>query len=226
MCDALLTETFDVEGAPRGEVHDLLQLLGGTGRIHAVGVALVTHALEHAAAVRTRGRKLPRRLSTTTRFAHRAHDFGNHVAGLVHDHEVPGAHVLHLHLVLVVQRRHRDRRTGDDDRLENGEGRHPTSAPDRDFNIEQTRRSLLGGKLPRDRPPRRAARESQPQSLGQVVDLHHDAIDLIAKFVAVRFEPIATSDHRRRADFGRRLGGGEETPVRQLRQSLDVAGEG
>jgi len=29
LCDALLTETFDVEGAPRGEVHDLLQLLGG-----------------------------------------------------------------------------------------------------------------------------------------------------------------------------------------------------
>ena len=51
--DALLAESLDVERAARGEVHDLLELLGGTRRIHAVGVALGAATHERLTALGT-----------------------------------------------------------------------------------------------------------------------------------------------------------------------------
>ena len=89
---------------------------------------------------------------------HRADDLGDHVAGLAHDDGVAGAHVLGLHLVLVVQRRQPDGRAADEHRLEHGERRGLPGAADRHHDVVQHRGALLGRELVGDRPARRLRR--------------------------------------------------------------------
>ena len=130
---------------------------------------------------------------------HRPDDLGDHVAGLAHDHRVAGAHVLGAHLVLVVQRGHADRRAADEHRLEHGERRRPTGAPDRHLDVAQQRGALLGRELVGDGPARRPRREPEPLALGEVVDLDHHAVDLVAEVVAVLLPVQAVGVRPRRA---------------------------
>ena len=81
--------------------------------------------------------------------------------------DVAGPHVLGPHLVLVVQRRLADGDAADEHRLEHGERRGPTGAPDRHEDVEQLRGALLGRELEGDRPARRARRRAQLLALAR-----------------------------------------------------------
>ncbi len=198
---SLFAESFNVECPARREVHDLFEQLRRTRRVHAVRVALVAATNERVPALGTGGRKRPLLGASPARFDDRAHHLGNDVAGLAHDDQIPGPYVLRGYLVLVVQGRHRHRRARDDDGLKDGEGRGPPRATDRDLDLYESRCSLLGRELARDRPARSATREAQTFSLGEVVDLDHRAIDVVAKIVAMRLEPVAAFDRGGRAFF-------------------------
>ena len=115
---------------------------------------------------------------------HRRHDLGDHVAGAAHDHRVALAHVLAVQLVLVVQRRERDGRAADEDRIEHGERRDLAGAAGVDGDALDARGALLGGELVRDRPARRAAGRAELVAQRQLVDLHHHAVDLVGQLVA------------------------------------------
>ena len=110
---------------------------------------------------------------------HRAEDLGDHVAGLAQDDGVAGADVLALDLVGVVQRGVLDGRAGDLGRLHDAVRRDPAGAPDVDPDLEELGVDLLGRVLERDRPPRRPAGRAEPALQRDVVDLHHDAVDLV-----------------------------------------------
>ena len=152
-----------------------------------VGLALEPHELGRSRA-RDRGEP-PRRQALRALGQHRPDDLGDDVAGLAHDHRVAGAHVLGPHLVLVVQRGQADGGAADEHRLQHGEGRGPAGAADRHHDVEQGG-ALLGRELVGDRPPRRLGREAQLVAVGEVVDLHHHAVDLVVEVVAVLL-PVA-----------------------------------
>ena len=146
----------------------------GTGRIHAVGVALVAACARGAAALGAV------RAETSTALPRRRPGSGTAptTSGITSPAfrtmtRSPGRTSFTATWSCVVQRRHRDRRAGDDDRLEHREGRGASRAPDRDLDREQPRRALLGRELPRDRPARRATRKAQSRAFGEVVDLDH-----------------------------------------------------
>ena len=116
---------------------------------------------------------------------HRAEDLRDHVAGLAQDHGVAGADVLAPHLVGVVQRRALDRGAGDLGRLHHPERRDPAGAAGVGADLEELGVDLLGRVLVGDRPARRPARRPQPALQADVVDLDHDAVDLVLDVVAV-----------------------------------------
>ena len=89
---------------------------------------------------------------------HRPDDLGDDVARLAHDDGVAGAHVLGLHLVLVVQRGQPDGRAADEHRLEHGERRGLPGAADRHHDVLEQRGALLGRELVGDGPARRLRR--------------------------------------------------------------------
>ena len=112
----------------------------------------------------------------------------------------PGRTSLSADLVLVVQRGHRDRRAGDDHRLEDGVGRRAPRPPDRDLDRQQARGALLGRELARDRPARRARLVAPSVARWSVVvHLDHHAVDVVGEVVAVRLEPLAARERSPRA---------------------------
>ena len=125
----------------------------------------------------------------------RADHLGDHVAGLAHDDRVAGPHVLQADLVLVVQRRDADRGATDEHRIEHGEGRGPTGATDRHLDVAQQRGALLGRELERDGPARGLGGDAEELALGQLVDLHHGAVDLVVEVVAVRLPALRVARH-------------------------------
>ena len=154
--DALLAEALDVHGAARGEVDDPLHALRRAVGVDAVGVALALEADER-----------PRRSSGTCSGSatarcrlcpgaqHRPDDLGDDVSRLAHDDGVAGPDVFQADLVLVVQAGEADHRPGDADGLQLGERRRPPGAPDRDEDVLEQGRLLLGRELVGDRPPGR-----------------------------------------------------------------------
>ena len=78
-----------------------------------------------------------------------------------------------------------DGRAGHLGRLHHAERRHPAGAADVDPDVEQLGVDLLGRVLERDRPARRPARRAQPTLEADVVDLDHDAVDLVGDVVTV-----------------------------------------
>ena len=119
----------------------------------------------------------------------------------------PGRTSFGADLVLVVQRGHADGRAADEHRLEHGEGRGPAGAPDRHLDVAQHGGALLGRELVGDGPARRLGGDAEQLALGQLVDLHHHAVDLVVEVVAVLLpvagsSPYTSSSDSTLADLG------------------------
>ena len=134
---------------------------------------------------RTEGREHPRPGVGRAFGQHGPEYLRDDVAGLAHDDEVAGPHILEPHLVLVVQRGHADRRPADEDRLEFGKGRGLALAADRHVDGPQPSGLFLGGELVRDGPLGCAARAAEHPLLREIVDLDHHTVDLVGEVVAV-----------------------------------------
>ncbi len=221
--DALLAQPLDVHRRTRRVVRDPLHPLRRAVDVGAVGVALPRQPHERLAARRARFRKGPFGFAAL-RIAHRPHDLGDDVARLAHHDEVARAHVLDGHLVLVVQRRHADRRTAHEDRLQPGEGRRPPGAPDGDHDVEEPGRPLLGRELERDGPPGCPRRGTEHLMKGELVDLGDHAVDLISEVVARLGQLVAARHHRRHADDPPGVGAHGKAGLGQLRQRVGLRG--
>ena len=125
----------------------------------------------------------------------RSDDLRDHVAGLAQHDGVADQHALALHLAGVVQRRHADRRAGDQHRLHHPERRHPAGPPDVDADVEQLGGDLLRRVLVRDRPARRPRRRAELVLHRPLVELDHHAVDLVLDRVPVLAEVADVGPH-------------------------------
>src|SRR6476659_8396563 len=111
----------------------------------------------------------------------RPDDLRDHVAGPLDDHEVALTDVLAVDVLLVVERRRRDRDTTHVDRLELRPGIERAGASDPDVDPlepgHRRRRSPLEGAC----PPRALVKRAEAALLVEVVDLDHDAVDLVVE---------------------------------------------
>ena len=105
-------------------------------------------------------------------------DLRDHVAGAQDDHVVAGPDVLAREVLLVVQRRGLDRDAADVHRLERRERVQVAELADVPVDRVQPRDRGRGRELPGDRPARVAPDHAEPALQLDVVDLHHDAVDL------------------------------------------------
>ena len=226
LADGPLAEALDVHRAPRRPVDD--------PGVHAGrGTTGSTQRVSASPSGRTNGSPQAGHVVGNThgfgpvraQREHRPDDLGDHVAGLAHDHRVARPHVLRLHLVLVVQRRHADRRAADEHRLEHGERRRPPGAADRHLDVAQHGGALLGRELVGDRPARRPRREPELLALVDVVDLHDDTVDLVAEVVAVLLPVLAVGEHVVERREHLHLGVHREPERAEERQRLGVRGE-
>ena len=94
----------------------------------------------------------------------------------------------------------------DEHRLELRERRGAAGAPDAHHDAPEQRGLLLGRELEGGRPARRLARDSELLALAEIVDLHHDAVDLVAERVTARFHAARRTRTRRRCRRGARCG--------------------
>ena len=95
------------------------------------------------------------RESAGRRRDHRRDDARDDVARLFDDDRIPLADVLARDVFGVVERRHRDRRPGDEDRFENGIGSVRAGAPDVHRDAQEPGVRLLRRELERRRPARK-----------------------------------------------------------------------
>jgi hypothetical protein len=100
----------------------------------------------------------------------------------------------------VVQRRVRDRRSADEDRLELGHGRQLAGSPDLDADVVEARRLLLRRILLRHRPARLARLEAELVLKRAVVDLVDDSVDLVRQGRALRRDRVVELDQAARAE--------------------------
>ena len=190
--DGALAETLDVHGPPRGPVDDALIALERTGGLDTSGVGLTLGPFESTAdRARAEGGELPLGETARTLGEHRADHLGNDIAGLADHDEVARTDVFQADLVLVVERRHGDRGAADEHRLQYGERCGATGAADRDLDVEETGGALLWRELERDRPTGRPRGVTELDALREVVDLHHDTVDVVVEIVAVLL-PVTT----------------------------------
>ena len=141
---------------------------------------------ERGAALRAVRRHHERPLGAVAQLDDRPDDLGDHVAGLAQHHGVADQHALAGHLL---------RRcagwpcsTVEPETCTGSitpERRDPPGAADVDPDVEQLGGDLLRRVLVRDRPPRRARRRAEPALGRDVVDLDHDAVDLVVDVVPV-----------------------------------------
>ena len=141
---------------------------------------------ERAAARAARRRHHPGLRVRRAQAEDRRDDARDDVARLLDDDRVPFAEILARDVLGVVQRRHRDRRSGDEHRLEHGVGRVRAGPPDVDFDLQQLRVRLLRRELERRRPARELRRRPQLLAQREVVDLDDDAVGVELE-VAPRF---------------------------------------
>ncbi len=195
LTNPFLAESLDVHRAAAREVHDALDPLHRAVDVDAVVIGLAFEAHEGFTARRALRGELPAPGARRSLGEDRPDDFGDHVAGAPDDHGVARAHVLARDVVLVVQRGERDVRAADEHRLEHRERRRPAGPTDADHDVVENSRLLLGRKLVRDRPARRPRGVSHLGPLSQILDLHHDAVDVVAERVTVGLHLLAEREH-------------------------------
>ena len=148
-----VSEVLDVHGSAPREMEEPFEPLGRTSalvRTAVVGLALAADERGSAGVAGCRHLPAPGALLPTGR--HRPDDLGDHVARPSHDHRVPRSDVLAPDLVLVVQRRVRDRHAADEHGLEHGERCDLPRPPGVDIDRAQQRGPFLRRELVRDRP--------------------------------------------------------------------------
>ena len=169
--------------------------LPGTGVVGAKRGGLVLAPHEPGSALGALRGESPRRPVVGAVGQHRAQHLGDDVAGLADHDGVAGAHVLDGHLVGVVEGGGGDRGATHEHGFEPGERGGLTAGSDRHLDVEQRGVALLGRHLVGDRPAGCPGREAQFALQDQVVDLDHDAIDLVVEVVADRLDGLHVLEH-------------------------------
>ena len=199
LIDQRLAEPLDVHRAARGEVLEAAAQPRRTARVLAApdrflfascsGVSQIgqvvgiTHGCGSSAPV---GRRCGSDITT----------FGMTSPAFSIRTIVAGADVLARDFLRVVQRRPRDRRAGQEHRLEHGVRRHRAGAADVDADLEQLRRRLLRRELVGEGPARKLRRRAGLLAPRDVVQLDDDAVGL-ERQVVPRVDPLAAErDHR------------------------------
>ena len=136
-----------------------------------------------------------------------AHHLRDHVPGAAHDHRVPGAHVLALHLVDVVQRDVAHRHAADEHRLQARHGRQRPGAPHLELDAAHHGEHFIGGKLVRDRPARCARDEAHALLVGAAVQLVDHAVDLVGQRAAACAQVLVVGQAALDAAHGAHLRG-------------------
>src|SRR5690606_29537499 len=183
LADPLLAQALDVQRAAAGEVLDAAGRPGRAGDVHAAGVGLALRPDQRLAAHRAVLWEPPRLALGIPVGEHGAEDLGDDVAGPADDDGVARAHVLGPDLVLVVEGGLPHRDAAHEDGLEHGVGRGPTGAAHRHLDVEQLGGALLGRELVGDGPAGGLGGEAEVGPASDVVDLHDDAVDLVAEVV-------------------------------------------
>ena len=126
---------------------------------------------------------------------HRAYDLGYHVAGLAHDDGVAGPDVFQPDLVLVVKARQAHDRAGDTHGYQLRERCRSPGPADRDEDVVEASRLLLGRELVGDGPTGRMGGGTEARVKPEIVHLHDDAVDLVAEAVAASLDVAAVGEH-------------------------------
>ena len=226
LADELVAQAVDVHRLAADPVAQaLVGLRGAVDRDAAVGdLALLAHDGTAAAGATVGHAELGR--VGGTQLEHGSHDLGNDVAGLVDDDRVAHADVLALDLVLVVQGCAGDGGAGDDHRVELGDRRQDARAADLDADLAQHGALLLGRELERDGPARRTRGEAEGALLGERVDLHDDAVDVVVEIGAVSEGLGAEVVDLARAGHVARVGVDRKAAVTQPAEEVVLGGDG
>lgn len=181
------SEATDVEGLARRKVANRALQLRGAGQ--AVGTTIewtVTH--DARVAFRAAPRHGERPDPTYARAIHASDDVGDDVAGTNDTHAIANAQVLASDLLAVVRRRTRDRHTADVDGTQHGDGRQHAGPAHLHDDVLDDGLFLVRRELEGERPPRMASGRAQAFARGQIVELEHDAVDLVRQRAATRLQ--------------------------------------
>ena len=180
--DDLLAEAVDVHLVPRCEELDRTEPLGRAAdpvRAHEDHPALLAHELRLARRARGRWRdQVARRRDRDVQ------DLRNDLASLLDGDAIADPQAQAGDLVPVVNRRPRDGRPRDVDRIEDRDRGHGTRAPDIELDLAQDGGDLARRKLVRDRPARKLGGRPEGGALRKIVDLHDESIDLVRQRIA------------------------------------------
>src|SRR5205823_15107221 len=133
------------------------------------------------------------------------YDLRDHIAGSADDDRIADAHVLAPHLVFVVQGRVGDRDAADEHRFQARHRRYRAGAPDLNLDGDDFGGHLFGRKLVRDCEARRPRHEAEALLLREIVDLVHDAVDLVGQRVALLAEATVVVENAVETAYHRAL---------------------
>ena len=169
-------------------------------------------------------RHVPHGRSFRAQGQHGAQHLGDDVARLAHDDRVAHAHVLAVHLVLVVQRRARHGGAGHHHGIQLGHRGEHAGAAHLHGDVAQDGGLLFGRELERDGPARRAGCVSHGLLLHERTHLHHHAVDLVGQIFPPLERPGAEGMDRlfRLAELD--VGVHVEAGLAQPLQKLPLAG--
>ena len=148
----------------------------GARRVLAAPDHFLFVAVQRAAALRARQRHRPRRGLGWPEAEDGRDDLGDDVAPFLENHRVAFAHVFARDVLGVVQRRHGDRGSGEDDRLQDRVRRDRAGPADVDLDLQQPGVRLLRRELEGGRPARTLRGRPEPLAQREIVHLDHDAV--------------------------------------------------
>src|SRR5262245_14859673 len=178
LIDERRAEPLDVHSGSRGEVLETSPQPCRTRRVFTAPDDFLFVTAQRAAAFGTRRRHHPWLGIGGPQARDRRDHLGNDIAGLLDDDRVARAYVLAGDVLGVVQRGHRNRRAGDEDRLQHRVRRHRAGPADVDVDPQQLRVRLLRGKLEGRRPSGEIRRAAELLAQRQVVHLDDDSISV------------------------------------------------